>query len=81
MTFGDAILTVKSLVSKEFKCFGICRLYEIKVFTCFIFNGAQQQWYDSTWKIQSFFTLLTALKSILHVIDVLFFAADSRDPC
>ncbi len=56
--FGDANLTVHSLVHKESKCVGISRLplivYEIKAFSCFYFNSAQQQCNDSTWKIQDF---------------------------
>jgi hypothetical protein len=52
--FGDANLTVHSLMQKEYKCFEISRLsfivHEIKAFYClfFIFNSAQQQCHELT---------------------------------
>jgi hypothetical protein len=60
MIFGDDYLTVHSLVNMESKCVGISKVshivYEIKSFECFfyIFNRAQQQCNDLTWKIQGF---------------------------
>jgi hypothetical protein len=43
-------------------------VYEIKAFNCF-FKSAQQQCNDLTWKYRVF-RLLTALKSVVHVIEV-----------
>jgi hypothetical protein len=57
MIFGDANLAVHNIVLEESKCAGYSRLSLVvnktKAFIVFIFNSAQQQCSDLTWKIEN----------------------------
>jgi hypothetical protein len=57
MIFADANLAVHNIVLEESKCAGYSRLSHVvnktKAFIVFIFNSAQQQCSDLTWKIEN----------------------------